>query len=864
MALWSARHARRTTAIITVLTLIVGAGIFQLQTDSDLLKILPKDDPTTQAAQNASTEFRGFYDFVYIYYDIDPAKCTKAQEQLPFTLNQIGCDDVRSEAYVRGMDEFWAFAQREIAFAEYAIDLAAIVKVVNYTNSGVANDDPAGTLQAILDGRTPTPDQPFPPRPEAYALPGTDAVGSLQYEGAWQGANAVDDSINDVIAPTFQAGRTLIFFDSDGLTRVELGQAVYDMVDAYVAQVQACDGGAGCTLQWNVFDVSQGMAVRGVSALDAHASEVTQRDISNLAPWIIFAIVFILYAAFRDSRVLLVSSATLLVAFVWTAGLMGWLNIPFSALNLTIIPLILGVGIDYGIHTVSEYLEHKSEGMSNEDAFHEAGSRAGIAMAIATVTTMCGLMLMVLSPSVLMAQLGIVASLALLDTFLLTMTLIPALLSLTARRSIGRRHQGSATFVQLARWVGRYRGVAVAVLVIVSGAAFVSVQGLEPEPFGNPELNYPEGDRVRDDSQHISDVFFGGNTDTQSNFLVIQGDLTQPEAHQFLDTLEVRMEEDIDIQGFSVTSLTRIVRAWKALEGGTPDAVVNQVLLGNSGNEQLENIEYPTTAAEIKQTFDDIFASPVANLMTILLQEGAYDLGTLTYDTRQELTYEEVGRIWDATWANIWAAQQEVYGTDQRDAAYPGPTAHPFGNNAFSHLFIEEQLPWVNYVASLAFFLVVLMIALLTRDVRATACTAVVMGITSLWWLGLLPMMGVGLSVGLMLPLVFIMAIGSDDAIHLIWNIHRTGDPERVYRFVGKAVTLTTVTTLVAFLIFSFQTDLLVRRTLLATAGAVGIMWLSTVLVVPVFYPVPESNRIRRPARPQTAHVRGEVVEVKA
>lgn len=863
MALWSARHAKRTTVLITVLTLLVGAGIFQLQTDSDLLKILPKDDPTTLAAQNASTEFRGFYDFVYIYYDIDQDKCVRAQEQLPFSQNQIGCDDVRSEAYVRGMDEFWAFAQQEIPFAEYAIDLAAIIKVVNYTNSGLANDDPQGTLQSILDGHVPTADQPFPPRAEAYALPGTDPVGSVQYEGAWQGANAVDDSINDVIAPTFQAGRTLIFFDGAGLSRVELGQAVYDMVDAYTARVDACDAGPGCDLTWNVFDLSQGMAVRGVSALDAHASEVTQNDISKLAPWIIFAIVFILYAAFRDSRVLLVSSATLLVAFVWTAGLMGWLSIPFSALNLTIIPLILGVGIDYGIHTVSEYLEHKSDGMSNEDAFHEAGQRAGIAMAIATITTICGLMLMILSPSILMAQLGIVASLALLDTFLLTMTLIPALLSLTARRSLGRRHKGSQWFVDLARVVGRHRGITVVVLLVVSTAAFVSVQGLEPEPFGNPELNYPEGDRVRDDSQHISDVFFGGNTDTQSNFLVVEGDLTQPDAHRFLDTLEVRMEEDVDIQGFSVTSLTRIVRAWKALEGGTPDAVVNQVILGNSGNDQLENIEYPQTAAEIKQTFDDIFASPVANLMTILLQEGDYDLGTLTYDTHQELTYEEVGRIWDATWANIWAAQQEVYGLDQRDAAYDGPRAHPFGNNAFSHLFIEEQLPWVNYVAALAFFLVVLMIALLTRDVRATGCTAVVMGVTSLWWMGSLPLMDVGLSVGLMLPLVFIMAIGSDDAIHLIWNIHRTGDPERVYRFVGKAVTLTTITTLIAFLIFSFQTDLLVRRTLLATAAAVAIMWISTVLVVPVFYPVPEATARVRPTRPVTAHARP-TIEVKA
>ncbi len=869
IALLSAARAKTTVSIIAVLSLLVGVGMVQLQTDSDLLKILPKDNPTTQAAQNASQEFRGFYDFVYVYYSIDEEKCEAIQDQLPFKFggqeqdadDPRSCADVRDETYVRAMDELWSFVQAEIPYAEYSIDLSGILKLINYTNSGFANDQPQGRLDALLTGDF-DPQNPTPPRDESYAMPGTDLVGALQYEGAWRGANAVDDSIKDVVSPQFSAGRTLLFFDTSqtDLSRVDFGRAVYDMVDAYEVAMAACDDELAetpCELRWNVFDEEAGLAVRGVAALDAHASDVTKQDINKLAPFIIWAIVVILYAAFRDVRVLMVSAANLLVAFVWTAGLMGWLEIPFSALNMTIVPLILGVGIDYGIHMVSEYLEHKSDDATNEEAFRLAGSRAGIAMLISTVTTSAGLLLMIMSPSILMAQLGIVSSLALAVTFLFTLTFIPALLSLTSSSRVRRRHHGSEWFLNFARGVARYKAVTIVGLVVVSGAAFASMQNLEPEPFGNPELNYPEGDRVRDDSQDIGDLFFGGATDTQNNFLVVEGDLTQPLSHQFLDTLEIGLEDHEDIQGITVTSLTRIVRAWKAVEQGTADAVVNQVILGNSGNENLEDIEYPQTQAEIEQTLDDIFASPFANFMTILVQPDTYDLGTVTYDTSQELSYEEVQRIWAATFEVIHETQRELYGTDQRDAAYTGPQAHPFGNNAFSYLFIEEQLPWVNYVAALAFGLVVVMIAALTRNVRATACTAAVMAVTSLWWLGSLPLLGVGLSVGLMLPLVFIMAIGSDDAIHLIWNMEQTNDRARVYRFVGKAVTLTTVTTLAAFIIFSFQTDLLVKRTLLATAVAVVVMWLSTVAVVPLFYPPPPVNapapRPERP-RPDSAH----------
>jgi predicted RND superfamily exporter protein len=860
LSLWCSTHAKLTTVLIAVMTLGVGYGMIDLETDSDLLKILPKDNPTTIAAQNASTQFRGFYDFVYVYYAIDEAKCEQHQVLLPFKLGgpentgDRGCADVRDETYVRAMDEFWSFAQERIPFAEYAIDLAGIVKLINYTNSGVANDDPQSAITPLSNGEVPNPAQPVPPRAAAYSMPGTDAAGSAQYEGAWQGANAADDSINDAISPEFTGGRTLIFFDtSQGLTRVELGNAVYDMVDAYRAEVAACDDGdtsTRCSLRWNVFDVDEEMPVRGVSALDAHASEVTQNDISKLAPFIIWAIILVLYLAFRDARVLLVSTANLLVAFVWTAGMMGWLQIPFSALNMTIVPLILGVGIDYGIHMISEFLEHKSEGMSNGAAFQEAGSRAGIAMGIATLTTGAGLLLMAFSPSILMAQLGIVSAIALTVTFLFTLTFIPALLTLTARRRLDKTHQGSEIVLNIARTVAKYRAVSIIVVLLTTGVMTASMVRLEPEPFGNPELNFPEGDRVRDDSRAISESFFGGRTDTQSNFLVVEGDLRQPQAHEFLDGLVDGLRAHPELNGFSVTSLTRLVRAWKAVEGGTPDALVNQFVLANSGDDAVADFEYPSTQAEIEETFDAIFASPFANFMTVLLQPGSYDLGTVTYDTHQELTYAEVERIWTATWETIYRVQNEVYGLDQRDASYSGIQAHPFGNNAFSFLFIDEQLPWVNYVAYLAFGLVIVMIGLLTRNVRATLCTAAVMGTTSIWWLGTLPMIGVGLSVGLMLPLVFIMAIGSDDAIHLIWNMERTNNPNKVWRFVGKAVALTTITTLVAFMVFSFQTDLLVRRTLFATALAVVAMWVSTMLIVPLFYPPREEPIVQRRQRP--------------
>lgn len=850
LSLVSAARPWTVIAILAVATLGVGLGMTQLETDADLLKILPKDHPTTHAAQNASQEFRGFYDFVTVFYEIDPEKCQHASDtQLPNRVSPADCSTITDEVYVRGMDEIGRFIHEEIPYAEYQIDLANIIKVVNWTNSGYDISDPeAAILYPVLSEE---PQRIGQPRDEAFSLPDTSPKGSFLYYLADQGARAADDSVDDSVSETYEVGRTLIFFDTETAdrSRVELGDDVFAMVDAYQLLVEACDDqdpATECVLKWNVF-TNDGLAVRGISSVDAHASEVTQQDISKLAPIIIWAIIIVLYLAFRDTRVILVSAANLLVSFLWTAGLMGWLSIPFSALNMTIVPLILGVGIDYGIHMVSEFLEHKAEGMDNTRAFQIAGNRAGLAMGIATVTTSTGLMLMIFSPSILMAQLGIVSSIAMVVTFLFTLTLIPALLTLTRKGVTGRMQAGSVGVVRLARAVSKQRVPVMVFVILMTGAAAVSLGSLQPEGFGNPELNYPPGDRVRDDAQFVFDKFYGGQDDAQANFLVLEGDMTLPENHEFIRALMRGLEEHEVIQGFSVASLTRIVEAWVAIDQGTPDAIVNQFILGQMPPEYREGTPldpYPQTQEDIQATFDAIFASPMANFMTVLLNED-YTMATVTYDTFQSLEFDAVEEIWLATQEVIEQAREETGVTSVQ------VTAHPFGNNAFSYLFITEEQPWVNTIGLVSFGMVIVMIALLTRNVKATACTAAVMGVTSIWWLGSLPLIGVGLSVGLMLPMIFIMAIGTDDAVHLIWNMEQSGQRERVYRFVGKAVLLTSITTVVAFGIFSQQTDLLVTRTLLATTLAVVVMWAATMLIVPLFYP-PEPLRrgTVRPERP--------------
>ncbi|TVQ37619.1 MAG: hypothetical protein EA384_11335 [Spirochaetaceae bacterium] len=100
------------------------------------------------------------------------------------------------------------------------------------------------------------------------------------------------------------------------------------------------------------------------------------------------------------------------------------------------------------------------------------------------------------------------------------------------------------------------------------------------------------------------------------------------------------------------------------------------------------------------------------------------------------------------------------------------------------------------YVAAVVFVLLLIIFRRMTHVILAFVM--VVLGI--LWMFGLLPLTGtqLGLTAGLVFPLL--IGIGTDDAMHILHRYkHEGGRIVPAIRYSGKAVLLTTVTTMLAF-----------------------------------------------------------------
>jgi hypothetical protein len=81
------------------------------------------------------------------------------------------------------------------------------------------------------------------------------------------------------------------------------------------------------------------------------------------------------------------------VAFVlmWEPGFLVALNIPLNVFTISIASIMIGVGIDYGVHIMHRVHEEMDNGLEKKDAIKIAIERTGLSLVEAALTTIAGI-----------------------------------------------------------------------------------------------------------------------------------------------------------------------------------------------------------------------------------------------------------------------------------------------------------------------------------------------------------------------------------------------------------------------------------------------------------------------------------------
>ena len=102
-------------------------------------------------------------------------------------------------------------------------------------------------------------------------------------------------------------------------------------------------------------------------------------------PWIALSILgfvlLVLCVDFRRPAPVLLALVPVLAAVPFTLGVLCWIGIPFNVMTWVVLPLILGLGIDDGIHVVHRILDDPSQ------SIRSGALSVGRAIAMTTLTT---------------------------------------------------------------------------------------------------------------------------------------------------------------------------------------------------------------------------------------------------------------------------------------------------------------------------------------------------------------------------------------------------------------------------------------------------------------------------------------------
>ena len=123
-------------------------------------------------------------------------------------------------------------------------------------------------------------------------------------------------------------------------------------------------------------------------------------------------------------KVVIISGLPTLCAVFWTLGIIGWTGYEVTMTVIIVGPILLALGVSYGLHITNRYAE---EGGTKSEKMKASLSSTGKAVFLSAVTTVIGFISLVFTPMAPIQTVGIALSGGIVVVYVLTMFMVPNL-----------------------------------------------------------------------------------------------------------------------------------------------------------------------------------------------------------------------------------------------------------------------------------------------------------------------------------------------------------------------------------------------------------------------------------------------------
>jgi predicted RND superfamily exporter protein len=571
-----------------------------------------------------------------------------------------------------------------------------------------------------------------------------------------------------------------------------------------------------------------------------------------LVALVLILILFIF--SFEQFRSIVLILLSLVIGIVFNYGFLGITIKEINMLTSIMGVLLVGLGVDYGIQIVTNFNSYRDEGLDPAVALRKTYTHAGLGIFLAALTTAIAFFVMAITGSRAFAQFGVVLGTGILQCFLAMFLILPSLLLVFGKKDLNRRHLPTIDYGFLAvlgRKMHEHRKLTIAGSLVVTVVLLVigftanrmdyDLMAMEPQdmpsiiqyekimdkyeitPF-QAMVTADSVEEARELTSALEDLQLVGDITSVSDFL------PPPAEQQARLELIRRIREmparyaTIVYDGAKVEDLLYEVQRfeWNIIEMGDlsvaglgegnkivrkRDELVREVLgaeTGKPGKEIFQNLialveSDPALYGQRLTALDAHYAPAMDRIVARMAKPDRI----MTVDDLPESIvnsyFDDAGEhnlVTIYPRSGVW---KDLESMERFNEALFRISPRITGMTQIFTAWLDEAT--VSSIKAGIYITLSVIVFLLVslRSIRYTLLAASPLIIGMIWMLGVYPLLGMKLNIMNIIMIPLVIGMGIDFGIHLVHRFQVEQDIDAVYRYTGKAVFLSAMTTMIGF-----------------------------------------------------------------
>ena len=509
-------------------------------------------------------------------------------------------------------------------------------------------------------------------------------------------------------------------------------------------------------------------------------------------------VLLLFYVIFRRLSFLLFVGPSLALGIFWTLGFSGFFPGHLNMVTASFGAILVGLGIDFSIHFYNRFVEEMTSENNLEGALNIAFSRTGSGIVMGGLTTSVAFFSMAFTQFKGLSELGIIGGVGILMTLLATFTVFPSLIVRYIKlRGDNFSFQPISTFgmEMLGRFILRYRRVIIftSLLLTIFMGMMASRVGFETDI----DKLRPEDNPAMEVQRKIWEIFSGSS----------------PEV---IVTASASDIEDALVLSEVATELMKGYPEISKVEG--PSALLPSLERQSENLDRTMGLDLVKKMAFFKEslTRNGFIVEPFNPFIESMLAFSNGEVKPVTFEAISETT--AIGMIKkylvrdDDRWhVSIFAYPHSGTWEDDIDRGMVRELKGLSKNSSgeISIASISMVLAEMREIISRD-FMVAVIIALLGvffalsiqfREFKGVFYSILSLSMSVIWMLGIMGILGLTLNFANIVVAPMVIGIGIDDNIHLYHRIRerKNGGVLNAVSFSGRAIVMTTLTTVVGF-----------------------------------------------------------------